>query len=657
MNNADPPLEEFRRSTAAVMRAIAAREELNVSFRSGAAASDSSTIYLPPPPGYMPAAQVSRMRGEADAIALRLRYHDEQCHARHRPDGPLARAVFDAVEQVRVESIGARDMPGVALNLAAVQEEKYRRVDLSRMGNSKDAATPQIIAILVREAFTREPLPSAVMHVVESWRDRCKTRAPDAFRVLASLLDDQQAFAEQLKTFITDLGLMDDCVDASVDNDSGEDEDQNQVNGDNFGSGPGQMDTNTAQALQSGQVQTNDFVENSQDLSSVQATPGSEGQDLYRTPMQELPTDTGNGQSRRHHYQPYTVQFDEIVPAESLAERDELSSLRHKLDQQLTGLHGIVTRLANRLQRRLMVQQVRAWEFNVEDGLLDAARLARVVVNPMHALSYKREMDTEFRDTVVGILVDNSASMRGRPITIAAMCTDILARTLERCGVKVEITGFTTCGNSGGQSRAKWLAEGSPANPGRLSDLRHIIYKSADVPWRRARLNLGLMLHEDLLKDNIDGEALLWAHSRLLNRPQERRILMVISDGAPIDHSTLSVNPGSYLERHLREAIDWIEKRSPVELVAIGIGHDVTRYYRRAVTIFDAERLGETMIGQLTALFDDTSVSGPTKKRHSEVIDKTRGKGPLPVVARSRRRTLSGRGAWSTELSNRPMQP
>ena len=298
------------------------------------------------------------------------------------------------------------------------------------------------------------------------------------------------------------------------------------------------------------------------------------------------------------------TRFDEIVSSEELCDEEELSRLRAYLDQQMGGLSNVVTRLANRLQRRLLAQQARSWDFDQEEGLLDAARLARVVVSPAHSLSYKIERDTEFRDTVVSLLIDNSGSMRGRPIAIAAICADILARTLERCGVGTEILGFTTRGWKGGQSREAWLSANRPPNPGRLNDLRHIVYKRADEPYRRARRNLGLMMREGLLKENIDGEALLWAHNRLIGRAEERRILMVISDGAPVDDSTASANGGNYLEKHLRQVIESIERKSPVELIAIGIGHDVTRYYERAVTIMDADQLAGAMVDQLAMLFE-----------------------------------------------------
>jgi cobaltochelatase CobT len=329
---------------------------------------------------------------------------------------------------------------------------------------------------------------------------------------------------------------------------------------------------------------------------------GGEGEDRPAGPQPRRERADDDTES---HYRAYTRAFDEEIAAEDLCDAEELTRLRQQLDQQLQHLAGVVSRLANRLQRRLMAQQTRAWEFDLEEGMLDAGRLARVIVNPMQSLSYKHERDTEFRDTVVTLLIDNSGSMRGRPITVAAMCGDILARTLERCAVKTEVLGFTTRAWKGGQSRDRWVADGKPRLPGRLNDLRHIVYKSADAPWRRARKNLGLMMREGLLKENIDGEAVLWAHQRLIGRPEQRKILMVISDGAPVDDSTLSVNSGHYLERHLRTVIHEIENNSPVELIAIGIGHDVGRYYRKAVTIVDVEQLGGAITEQLADLFDE----------------------------------------------------
>jgi len=355
-------------------------------------------------------------------------------------------------------------------------------------------------------------------------------------------------------------------------------------------------------------------METEVDMESDPSDDDSEGEAPWRPEM-------GRNSKQDLQYKMFTEIFDEIISAEDLCDLEELARLRTQLDRQLDNLQGAVAKLANRLQRKLMAQQNRSWDFDLEEGVLDTARLTRVVTDPTAPLSFKQEQDTEFRDTVVTLLLDNSGSMRGRPITIAAICADVLARTLERCNVKVEILGFTTKAWKGGESRDKWLDSGKPQNPGRLNDLRHIIYKGADSPWRRARRNLGLMLKEGLLKENIDGEALLWAHERLLGRTEARRILMVISDGAPVDDCTLSANPANYLEQHLRRVVNWIESKSDVELVAIGIGHDVTRYYKQAVTITDAEQLGGAITDQLADLFDEDKNKGmgrgPRRMRRS----------------------------------------
>ena len=341
-----------------------------------------------------------------------------------------------------------------------------------------------------------------------------------------------------------------------------------------------------------------------------QEDDATEPEDGARPNRQEAPF----SHTENWGYKVFTTQYDEEIAAVDLCEPEELARLRGFLDQQLAAMAGVVSRLANKLQRLLMAQQNRHWEFDLEEGLLDTSRLTRIVIDPMYPLSFKHEKDTDFRDTVVTLLLDNSGSMRGRPIMVAAMCADILGRTLERVGVKTEILGFTTRAWKGGLAREAWLAAGKPPAPGRLNDLRHIIYKSADEPWRRAKKNLGLMMREGLLKENIDGEALAWAHNRLIARPEQRKILMVISDGAPVDDSTLSVNAGNYLEKHLRKVIEEIETRSSVELTAIGIGHDVTRYYQKAVTIVDAEQLGGAMTEQLTDLFAEDSPRGHKKR-------------------------------------------
>jgi cobaltochelatase CobT len=422
---------------------------------------------------------------------------------------------------------------------------------------------------------------------------------------LGLVLGDQNAFATLATKLLEDLALIEGEPTTNDEPDDGEDDGEDDADGDDDATdeddgGEGQVDQRGEQ--QSGDDSEGEEESEGEELGDDDQAEGGDGEQEGMLPVRpnRPPTELTPG----FDYKAWTTDFDEVIAADELCDPDELVRLRAYLDQQLLSLQGAMTKLANRLQRRLMAQQSRSWDFDQEEGMLDAARLARVVVSPAHSLSYKIERETEFKDTVVSLLIDNSGSMRGRPISIAAISADIMARTLERCGVKTEILGFTTRAWKGGQARESWLAAGRPQLPGRLNDLRHIVYKSADAPWRRARTSLGLMMREGLLKENIDGEALLWAHSRLIARPEDRKILMVISDGAPVDDSTLSVNSGSYLEKHLRQVIGWIEGKSPVQLVAIGIGHDVTRYYARAVTIMDADQLGGTMVEQLAGLFD-----------------------------------------------------
>jgi cobaltochelatase CobT len=460
------------------------------------------------------------------------------------------------------------------------------------------------VALLLRERLTGQPVPESARLGTDMVRSWIEGRAGDDFAALGSALDDQKAFQQLALDLLGHLELTQptDAPETDSDEDEGEDQDDGEEQPDDSeGSeerNPSEMAGDTSEGGDDSD-QNQDTSETEDSADADMADDGEEG--MLPTRPNRPWTDIPDG----FDYKAYTEQFDEVIAASDLCDEEELTRLRAYLDAQMKGLQSVVTRLANRLQRRLMAQQNRSWDFDQEEGIVDAARLARVVISPGHSLSYKIERDIEFKDTVVTLLIDNSGSMRGRPISIAAISADILARTLERCGVKTEVLGFTTRAWKGGQSREAWLVSGKPANPGRLNDLRHIVYKKADEPWRRARKNLGLMMREGLLKENIDGEALLWAHTRLLARPEDRRILMVISDGAPVDDSTLSVNSAGYLEQHLRKVIDWIEKQSPVQLVAIGIGHDVTRYYRRAVTIMDVEQLGGTIVEQLADLFED----------------------------------------------------
>jgi cobaltochelatase CobT len=522
------------------------------------------------------------------------------------PQGSEARAVFEAVEQARVEAIGARRMEGVAANLTAMLDDRFHK-NFADVSERADAPLEDALAMMVRERLTGMKPPPAARKLVDLWREYVESRSTRELDRLADEIDDQRGFAEAMHELLTSLDMGEEQF-SDREEDDGKDEDdqnpdqadeQNAADSEDSDDGSSPEDSKLAADDTSEETTDTDETPSADRPEDFDATDGNDAAEPWR------PRDMGRNEPHGPDYRAFTTRFDEVVGAEDLCDPEELARLRSYLDKQLQHLQGVVARLANRLQRRLLAKQNRAWEFDLEEGMLDPARISRVIIDPFQPLSFKREKDTNFRDTVVTLLLDNSGSMRGRPITVAATCADILARTLERCGVKVELLGFTTRAWKGGQSRESWLAASKPQNPGRLNDLRHIIYKAADAPWRRARKNLGLMMREGLLKENIDGEALDWAHKRLLARPESRKILMMISDGAPVDDSTLSVNPGNYLERHLRYVIEDIETRSPVELIAIGIGHDVTRYYRRAVTIVDAEELGGAMTDKLAELFDD----------------------------------------------------
>jgi cobaltochelatase CobT len=604
----DNPLEAFRQALTGATRAIARDPEAEVAFTAESPGAQGKAVKVPMPGRNLPEKDVAEARGHADAAALKLRHHNAALHARSAPADDIARSVFDAVEQARVEALGARGMAGVRSNLARAAEMRMRTDPITRARNKAEVPLATAIGLIVRERLSGDAPPEAAREGLRLVSDWVEEKAGSDLDALGLAIDDQAAFAQLATRVLRDLELVEEEVDAESDPDGDldsqgdskdEPEESEEETDDESGGGEGEAEIRSEQSDAEGEQSEGDFSE--EEMAEGQEGMGEEGEEgalpvRPNRPMSDLPP--------QFDYRVFTTRYDEVVEATELCDEAELGRLRMYLDQQLTHLQGAVTKLANRLQRRLMAQQSRSWDFDQEEGLLDAARLARVIVNPAHSLSYKVERDTDFRDTVVTLLIDNSGSMRGRPISIAAISADILARTLERCGVKVEILGFTTRAWKGGQAREMWLAAGRTPNPGRLNDLRHIVYKQADDPWRRARKNLGLMMREGLLKENIDGEALQWAHHRLIARPEERKILMVISDGAPVDDSTLSVNSGTYLERHLRQMIGWIEARSPVELVAIGIGHDVTRYYSRAVTIMDAEQLGGTMIEQLASLFD-----------------------------------------------------
>ncbi len=598
--------DAFKRAVTVCVRALAGDGELEVAFSKERPGMAAERVRLPELPKKPTFEDVAVTRGLGDSMALRRARHDPRLHVKLAPEGPQARAVFDAVEQARVEAIGARAMVGVADNIGHMLEDRYARANLAGVTDRADAPLEDAIALLVRERLTGRPAPKSGEQVVDLWRGWIEDKAGADLDGLIGSLDDQQAFARLVRDMLVSMEMAEELGEDQQDQEQEEDDpdqpqgEENSEDGgeDDQGAEPSQSEEadSSAEDQEAGESEAEASADDYADDEDLDAETAGE------TKRQDNPF---SNFAKEFDYKVFTAEFDEMVGAEELCDEEELDRLRAFLDKQLANLQGIVGRLANRLQRRLMAQQNRSWDFDLEEGVLDSARLVRVVIDPMQPLSFKWERDTQFRDTVVTLLIDNSGSMRGRPITVAATCADILARTLERCGVSVEILGFTTRAWKGGQSREKWLKDGKPADPGRLNDLRHIVYKSADAPWRRARRNLGLMMREGLLKENIDGEALLWAHNRLIARPEQRKILMMISDGAPVDDSTLSVNPGNYLERHLRGVIDLIETRSPVELLAIGIGHDVTRYYRRAVTIVDAEELAGAMTEQLAALFGE----------------------------------------------------
>ena len=598
--------EEFKRATAGVLRAIAQETDVQVAFQPGPAGLSGKRARLPLPTRTLPPAEMAKLRGAADALALRLRHHDEAVHAARMPARKEAKEVFDALEDVRVQHIGAQHMAGVRHNLRAKLEEECEAEGYDRMTRKDQMPISAALSLLLRERMTGEATPPAARRVLETWREELGENAQTAMDELVASAGDQEAYAKAARKLLTAFDLVEAEAESKAEQDEEGDEGGDEQSSEDQSS-EGESSSQEQESMTGADPETMEGEASEEDAQeSEEDGSAADGDDKPGGPQQrrEIPqVDDGT------RYRAFTTQFDEVVEAEDLCDAEELSRLRQQLDQQLQHLQGVVSKLANRLQRRLMAQQQRAWEFDLEEGLLDVARLARVVTNPTTSLTYKREREADFRDTVVSLLIDNSGSMRGRPITVAAMAADILARTLERCNVKVEILGFTTRAWKGGQSRERWVQEGKPRNPGRLNDLRHVIYKAADAPWRRARKNMGLMLREGLLKENIDGEALLWAYRRLLARSEHRRILMVISDGAPVDDSTLSVNPGNYLERHLRETIREIEARNIVELSAIGIGHDVTRYYRRAVTIVDAEELGGTMMNKLSELFDEDAAA------------------------------------------------
>jgi cobaltochelatase CobT len=591
------------------MRAISGNDQLVVSFGRGKAFIQGDQARVPLPDNHLSEEQLAVLRGTADKFALKTRFHDDEFHRGHRPLAGVALEVFEAVEEARIAAIGTRLMKGVGHNLNAEIEQHCIDNAYDKAEDQSQVPLGKAVGFYLREKLGGIPLPPTASALLDHWRDHIESKISYEVEELESNLRDQSEFNRLTRRLLMDLGLSDEWGDEIGDADG-----DPELEEDEDGDSDPQVGDEASEQETTGDAEMADAIEGevpvdmeAGDLSEA------EGEDDEAGPTPQMLQKNWE-RPLESNYKAYTTNYDETILADELCEPAELERLRGILDNHLQNSQIIISKLANRLQRKLMAQQNRSWEFDLDEGMLDTARLSNIIMDPFHPLAFKQEKDITFRDTVVSLLIDSSGSMRGRSITIAAMCADILGRTLERCAVKVEILGFTTRAWRGGQSREQWLAEGKPPNPGRLNDLRHIIYKSADMPWRRARKNLGLMMREELLKENIDGEALLWAHNRIVTRPEERRILMVISDGLPVDNSTLLVNPSNYLEQHLKYAIDRIENHSVVELAAIGIGHDVTHHYRRAVTITDAEQLGDAMTEQLVDLFDEQSAKSTGKK-------------------------------------------
>ena len=606
-------LEDIKRAISSATRAIAENKELEVVFEDTGSSSENK-IVLPQIKLDVNPESLSQLRGNADNQALRYKYHNQDTFKEYEPSGEKNRKIYEILEDTRIQLIGSKLMRGVKNNLHSLYEDKFKDKNISEISKQSDIDIEDAIDLYFRNKVSPDYLPKDSDKAISVWKKWLQSRIGDSSNSLLENIYDQKVFAENVNKLISDLDYYDD----QNANDEKNEEEKNQ---------------NTEQ-LENNEL---DEMENQSSFSDDEASQSEEEVGYEETEMNidqqeddELSElDEGNSENATPQYRAensseqilneygiYTEEFDEIITASNICEDEELNRLRAYLDQQLKSYQTIISRLANRLQRKLLAKQNRSWDFDLEEGLLDTSRLTRIIMDPYHSLSFKKEKDTDFKDTVVSLLIDNSGSMRGRPITVAAMSADILARTLERCGVKVEILGFTTKAWKGGKSREHWMQNKKIPAPGRLNDLRHIIYKAADEPWRRSKKNLGLMMREGLLKENIDGEALLWAHKRLQVRYEARKILMVISDGAPVDDSTLSVNTGNYLEKHLRGVIEWIESKSAIQLLAVGIGHDVTRYYKRAVTIVDAEQLADVMTEQLVDLFEESE-----KKSRSQLAN------------------------------------
>ena len=585
-------IEQFKKSLSATVKSIGKSDLIEINFVTDSPSIDGQVINLIEPNLKNIRENLNYIRAEADSMALEVRFHKKNIHERYLGQNEISNDIFNAVEQSRIETQGSDKFKGIKSNIFNKHELDLQNKDISK-NHSKEIINA--FRYVSYSEFTGKKLSGKFNQFKKLIQNQLGSKYTEFFLNLKNNISNQENFANQLQSILKELGYFDNRLkndDANNSENENQSKDEDVANQDN-------PSTDQDKGLDQ------DFDKDDSTLDSLLSV-SSEGEEDMGDESQENELDYFpkiDSLDKLKDYKFYTNKYDEIIKAEDLCDLKELDRLRLSLDQQVFHFKPLIAKIANRLQRKLQAQQNRQWEFNLEEGYLDTARLAKIITNPNHKLSFKREKNIEFKDTIVSLLIDNSGSMRGRPITVAALCSDILARTLERCLIKTEILGFTTKAWKGGKSREKWIESGKPSNPGRLNDLRHIIYKSGDAPWRRSRKNLGLLLREGILKENVDGEALSWAFSRLILRHEKRRVLIVISDGAPVDDSTLSVNPGNYLEKNLRETIINIENKTDIDLIAIGIGHDVSRYYKKAVTIMDVDQLGEVLLNELSNIF------------------------------------------------------
>jgi len=587
--------ERFKSAISSAVKAISENFEIEIKF-GDKIDSKKNCVNLPEIINLKNLQDFTRLRARADSEALKIKYTDKKTYLEKEPKGAMAKALYAIAEQIRYEKIGANKLKGVKNNIIQSYENKFKNKKISEIKTESDVPITEAFELYLRNYFFKIKQNKATKKTLSYWKDLFDKNLKSNLNELNSCVENQKEFGGKISDLISSLEF--------DDSDSKEKEDEKEVLDNN----PSSSNDENGENNQNNQEEDDKDSKPNLNLLDVDIESVSDSENLNENETKEIHGNQILQKGKKllkDKYKIFTNEFDEIKEAQDLENKEEISRLRKNLDQQLTNLQNIVGKLANRLQRQLMAKQNRSWEFDIEEGLLDSSKLSRVIIDPFHSLSYKNEKQTDFKDTVVTLLIDNSGSMRGRPISVAAICADILSRTLERCAVKVEILGFTTKNWKGGKSREKWNLNNKPSHPGRLNDLRHIIYKSADTPWRQTKKNLGLMLKEGILKENIDGEALLWAFKRISKRKEERKILMIISDGAPVDDSTLSVNSGDYLEKHLKQTVKWIEENTNIEIIAVGIGHDVTRYYKKAVKIADVQELGDVMVNQLTNLFKE----------------------------------------------------